>query len=705
MKSAFVKLVLAGMFCMLSTSAISQKVGLLLGSFVSDRWYLDQKLFADRITELGGECLIEIGYDAQEQLVLADKLLKSGVNVLVVVALDGVKASPIVTMAAERDVPVVCYDRLILNNDVSIYVSFDNEKVGRMQAEYMVSRFPTGKYMLINGPTTDHNAVLFRKGQLDVLRPLLDSGRITLVHDHILQSWSAINAFEFSNDYFNSDKEKPDVILAANDAIANGILQALPPENKGKIAITGQDADLNGIRNIIGGHQSMTVYKPIRKLANTAAEVAMTLATGKHVKGNEMITAGTVSVKAILLEPIIVDNFNYKETVVKDGHVSLSEVVKNLGKAFEAERNRIQLALLLKEKALEVEQKKNQRQIFLVVLVFLGLMLAALSFTIYQKHRNNRLLNIQKQVIEKKNEELQKINAQLQVLNEELRGQKEQISHQRDAITRQKEELISVNEIIAAQKDAIQYQNESLEKEVHKRTTELIQYIRQLEQYSFVTAHNLRAPVARIIGLAELVKMHQDRPEEARFMIGKLVESSQELDLVFRELNSILDIRTFSMEIFSQVNLEEELSNIKGNLQTEIQQNEAIIQNNFDSVATLFSIKPYIHSILFNLISNAIKYRDPARPPVIRIHTEKLTDNRVLLSVADNGLGIDMLYVDKVFQLYKRFHFHVEGRGIGLFLVKTQVDSLGGKIEIESEVNKGTTINIYLQQSHTNGKH
>jgi signal transduction histidine kinase len=416
----------------------------------------------------------------------------------------------------------------------------------------------------------------------------------------------------------------------------------------------------------------MTVYKPIRKLANTAAEVAMTLATGKHVKGNEMITAGTVSVKAILLEPIIVDNFNYKETVVKDGHVSLSEVVKNLGKAFEAERNRIQLALLLKEKALEVEQKKNQRQIFLVVLVFLGLMLAALSFTIYQKHRNNRLLNIQKQVIEKKNEELQKINAQLQVLNEELRGQKEQISHQRDAITRQKEELISVNEIIAAQKDAIQYQNESLEKEVHKRTT---------------------------------VKMHQDRPEEARFMIGKLVESSQELDLVFRELNSILDIRTFSMEIFSQVNLEEELSNIKGNLQTEIQQNEAIIQNNFDSVATLFSIKPYIHSILFNLISNAIKYRDPARPPVIRIHTEKLTDNRVLLSVADNGLGIDMLYVDKVFQLYKRFHFHVEGRGIGLFLVKTQVDSLGGKIEIESEVNKGTTINIYLQQSHTNGKH
>lgn len=702
MKRTLLNLVLGGIFCILSIPASGQKVGFLLGSFVSDRWYLDQKLFADRINELGGECVIEIAYDPEEQIEMAKKMLASGIQVLVVVPVDGMKAIEIVKHAKAAKIPVICYDRLILSNDISMYISFDNEKVGRLQAEYMVSRYPRGKYLLINGPTTDNNAILFRKGQLEVLKPYLDDGKITLLQDFVLKSWSEINAFEFSSNYFTAGKEKPDVIIAANDAIANGVIQSLPPGYRTHIAITGQDADLNGIRNIIAGNQSMTVYKPIKKLAYKAAEMAMELAAGNAISGTDTVNAADISTKAILLEPISVDIQNYRETVVSDGHTSLSEVVKNLGKAFEAERTRIQLALLQKEKTLEIQKKENQRQTFIVILAFFLITLAGLSYTIHQKQRSNKLLNIQKLVIEKKNEELMQFNSQLRDLNEELTRQKEEISLQRDAIARQREELINVNSIIASQKDEIQNQNEGLEHEVHKRTTELIQYIRQLEQYSFVTAHNLRAPVARIIGLSELVKMEQHNPTEVSYIISKLVESSQELDLVFKELNSILDIRTFSMEIFSQVDLEEELLNIKGNLKTEISQNKAVITNDFRAVHTILSIKPYIHSILFNLISNAIKYRDPSRQPVIFVRTEKLMD-KVLISITDNGLGIDMNYIDKVFHLYKRFHFHVEGRGIGLFLVKTQVDSLGGNIEIESEVNKGTTINIYLQQMNHNG--
>lgn len=697
MKRTFLNLVLGGIFCILSIPASGQKVGFLLGSFVSDRWFLDQKLFADRINELGGECVIEIAYDAEEQVSIAKKMLADGVQVLVVVPVDAMKAAEIVTLAKATGVPVICYDRLIHSSDISMYISFDNEKVGRLQAEYMVSRYPQGKYLLINGPTTDNNAILFRKGQLEVLQPYLDAGKITLLQDFILKSWSEINAFELSSNYFTSGKEKPDVIISANDAIANGVIQSLPPAYKTHIAITGQDADLNGIRNIIAGNQSMTVYKPIKKLAYKAAEMAMELANGNPLTGTQTVTIGGASTKAVLLDPVTVDIHNYRETVVSDGHISLSEVVKNLGKAFEAERTRIQLALLQKEKALEVQQNENQRQTFIVILAFCLLTLAGLSFTIRQKQRNNKLLNVQKVVIEKKNEELTQFNAQLRDLNQELTRQKEEMSLQRDAIVRQREELINVNSIIASQKDEIQNQNEGLEREVHKRTTELIQYIRQLEQYSFVTAHNLRAPVARIIGLSELVKMQQNSPGEVSYIVSKLVESSQELDLVFKELNSILDIRTFSMEIFSQVDLEEELVSIKGNLKTEIAQSNAIITTDLTAVKTLFSIKPYIHSIIFNIISNAIKYRDPSRQPVIFVKSEKFID-KVLISVTDNGLGIDMNYIDKVFQLYKRFHFHVEGRGIGLFLVKTQVDSLGGSIEIESVVNKGTTINIYLQQ-------
>jgi D-xylose transport system substrate-binding protein len=690
----FRQLLLCGALMILSLSSNAQKIGLLLGSFVSDRWYLDQKHFSDRVQELGGVCVVDIAYNASEQYDHAVKLIDEGVDVLVLVPIDARKASDIVTYAKKRHVPVVAYDRLVLSNDISIYISYDNEKVGRLQAEYMVKKFPTGKYFLINGPTIDYNAVLFRKGQFQVLEPYIERGEIEILEDCIMDTWSEINAFEKATAFISKTKTAPDVVIAANDVLANGVLSALPPEMVGKVLITGQDADFIGIRNILSGHQAMTVYKPIQELAFKAAELSVRLANNQEVKGTSTMKIGLISIPAILLDPMVVDIHNYKETVVSDGHVSLSEVVRNLGKAFEAERNRTQLSLLQKEKSLEIQQKKNQFTIFFVITAFFLFSLAGLFYTIYHKQKDNKLLNDQKVVIEKKNRELHEFNQKLQALNEELVQQKEEISSQRDAIGLQKDKLEEVNSIIARQKDEIQHQNEHLEVEVSKRTQELIEYIRQLEQYSFVTAHNLRAPVARIIGLANLVKMQHSNPQEVKFIIDKLVITSEELDLVFKELNAILDIRTFSMEIFSSVDIVEAVNNIQSNLKSELDNSHATIQTEI-SVPTIFSIKPYIESILFNLLSNAIKYRDPERQSLIKIKTEK-RDGRFLLSVSDNGLGIDLNYMDKIFQLYKRFHFHVEGRGIGLFLVKTQVDSLGGDIEIESQVNKGTTVKIWL---------
>jgi D-xylose transport system substrate-binding protein len=680
----------------LCLNAQGQKAGFLLGSFVSDRWYLDQKLFADRVEELGGSCIIDIAYDPAEQLTRARKLLDDGVDVLVVVPLDAKKAADIAELCKSRNVPIVSYDRLILSNDISVYISYNNEKVGRLQAEYFVQRLPDGNYFLINGPVTDNNAILFRNGQLSVLAPYIASGKIKVVEDYVMENWSEINAFEKTKEYFNAGREHPDVVLAANDALANGVIQALPPELAGKVMISGQDADLVGIRNLLSGFQTMTVYKPIRPLAYMAAEMAVDLARKKKVGGTERFFAGKISVDAVLLDPVVVDVNNYRETVVNDGHVSMSEVVKNLGKAFEAERNRSQLALLQKEKALETERKEHERNIFVGIILFFIVSMAGLAFNARQKQKDNRLLSDQKRLIEKKNAELVSVNQQLTHLNEKLVHQKEEMSAQRDAIAEQKEKLEEVNTIIALQKDEIQHQNERLEKEVQKRTAELIQYIRQLEQYSFVTAHNLRAPVARIIGLCQLIKMQLSDPDEVRVMTDKLIISGQELDLVFRELNAILDIRTFSMEIFSRVSLEDEWKNILGHLKYEIEQSQAVIEAAFQ-VQTINSIKPYVHSILFNLLSNALKYRHPTRQPHIKISSAS-QNGRIFLTVADNGLGINTDYLDKIFQLYKRFHFHVEGRGVGLFLVKTQVDSLGGNIEIQSEVDKGTVITIWLDE-------
>jgi D-xylose transport system substrate-binding protein len=691
------KLIPGVVLLLLSYATQAQKVGMLLGSFVSDRWYLDQKLFCDRIQELGGICIVETAYNAAEQFAVAKKMVDDGVDVLVVVPIDAAKASEIATYAKSRNVPVVSYDRLILSNDIAIYISFNNERVGRLQAEYAISRKPSGKYFLINGPVMDYNAILFRKGQHQVLEPYIENGSIELIEDYVMETWSEINAFEKMKKYFAEEKVYPDVIVTANDALANGVINAMPPELAGKIVITGQDADLNGIRNIVAGNQAMTVYKPIRSLAFKAAELSMQLAVEQPIHGSTKVTVGKIAVPAILMEPYVVDINNYKETVVKDGHISLSEVVKNLGKAFESERNRIQLSLLQKEKALEVQQRENQRMIFAVITGFFVLSIAGLFYIVYTKQKDNRLLNTQKVVIEKKNMELQEVNDQLQALNEELLQQKEEISAQRDAIGLQKDRLEEVNAIIASQKDEIQHQNERLESEVQKRTQELIQYIRQLEQYSFVTAHNLRAPVARILGLTNLVKMRHSDPEEIKYIIDKLIVTSGELDLVFRELNAILDIRTFSMEIFSLVDVSQAFRNVEGNLQAEIKHSEAVVSTDFQ-VKSIFSIKPYLESILFNLLSNAIKYRDPSRTPVVNISTRD-DEGKFLLSVEDNGLGIDTNHLENIFQLYKRFHFHVEGRGVGLFLVKTQVDSLGGQIEIQSEVNKGTTVRIWLSMS------
>ncbi|ELR73334.1 Xylose ABC transporter, periplasmic xylose-binding protein XylF [Fulvivirga imtechensis AK7] len=694
MKPLFLKLLIAISLNILSVSAYAQKVGLLLGSYVSSRWYMDQKLFTDRATELGMTCSVQIAYTPEEQLEQAEKLIREGIDVLVVVPLDAIKAAKIVDLAKNSKIPVISYDRLIFSNDIAIYISYDNEKVGRLQAEYMVSKVPEGNYFLLNGPISDNNAILFRKGQLQVLEPHIQNGNIKVVDDVILKNWSQLDAFEIMTHYYASEKPNPDVILAANDAIASGVIQALPSEYTGKVQLSGQDADLNSIRSIISGTQSMTVYKPIKPLADMAAEMTLKLYHGETLKGRMKFDLDTISVEAILLEPMIVDRSNYKETVLRDGHASLSEVVNNLGEAFEQERNKIRLSLLEKENALEVQRKESQQNIFVIILTFFLLSVAGLTFTIYHKQKDNKLLNKQKKLIEDQNDELNHSNEKLRNYNEELTQQQEEISAQRDAIALQNRKLEDVKQIIEQQRDEILHQNERLEQQVQKRTAELVQYVQQLEEYAFLTAHNLRAPVARIMGLGQLIQNKQAKPEEIQFIIDELTSASQELRLIFDDLNTILDIRTFSMEPLTEVDIEAEIHHIVGNLQSEISHHQVII--NIDlKVKTIFSIRPYIQSILFNLITNAIKFRHHDRRPEVSITTQ-ISDDQVNLCVSDNGLGIDQASLPSVFQLYKRFHFHVKGRGIGLYLVKSQVDSLGGSIKIDSKINEGTRVCISL---------
>jgi D-xylose transport system substrate-binding protein len=305
--------------------ALSQKIGLLMDSYVVERWRTDQSLFTERIKELGGKCLVEIPHgNADEQVRLGKKLIADGVSVLVIVPTDAQKAALIVEAARQAKIPVISYDRMIASNDVTFYVSYDGNKVGDMQAAYALQRVPSGNYMLINGPPSDINSIMFRNGQLNVLQKNIAEGKVRIIADFILEDWSELEAIMKVEEYLSSNTVRPDAIIAANDALATGALQVLPEDLIGKIVITGQDAERTALRNIVAGNQSMTVYKPIKPLAYTAAEIAMKLAKGEKVTGQK-IKSGNYEVNAILLDPIVVDKNNFKETIVKDGHLSFTE--------------------------------------------------------------------------------------------------------------------------------------------------------------------------------------------------------------------------------------------------------------------------------------------------------------------------------------------------------------------------------------------
>jgi len=324
----FLRFILLGAILNCASISWAQKVGLLMDSYVIDRWYIDQKLFTDKVKELGGEVIVEMPYgDPEEQVKLGKKLIAAKVDVLVIIPTDAKRAAEIVQAAKEANIPVIAYDRMINSNDLSLYVSYNNLNVGKLQAEYAMKLAPKGNYLLINGPASDMNSLSFAKGQRMVLKPSIDNGNIKVIGDFVLSSWSELEALMKVDEFLTTSTVKPDVIIAANDAIATGSIQSLPEDMLRKVVVTGQDADKTALKNIISGAQSMTIYKPIKPLAQQAAEAAVKLAKKEKVVSVKT-KIGDFETKAILLEPVAVDRNNYRETVVKDGHVNLSEVLE-----------------------------------------------------------------------------------------------------------------------------------------------------------------------------------------------------------------------------------------------------------------------------------------------------------------------------------------------------------------------------------------
>lgn len=306
------------------------RIGLSMDTLKEERWQKDRDIFVKKAEELGAEVLVQAADGKDEtQVKQAESLLTQGIDVLVVIPHNAEVAATIVEAAKRKNVPVISYDRLIKNSDVDLYISFDNEKVGSMQAQYLVEHAPKGNYILIGGASTDNNARMFRDGQMKVLQPLIDKGDIKIVADQWARDWLAEEALKHTE---NALTQHPDVVavVASNDATAGGAIQALNTKKlSGKVFVSGQDADLAGLQRIVDGSQSMTVYKPVTILANKAAEAAVALAKKEKVETQTKVNNGKIDVPSILLEPISVDKSNLDATVIKDGFHTRESVYKN----------------------------------------------------------------------------------------------------------------------------------------------------------------------------------------------------------------------------------------------------------------------------------------------------------------------------------------------------------------------------------------
>ena len=295
------------------------KVAVLLpDSKSSVRWEtVDRPFLKEAFDAAGIESEIQNAEgDKATQQQQAEQAITNGAKVLLLVNLDSGSGAAIAANAKSQDVSVIDYDRLTLNGDSDYYVSFDNEAVGKLQGEGLVSCLE-GKtkpaVAVLNGSPTDNNATLFKNGYDGVINPLFDSGDWTEVADQSVPDWDNQKALTIFEQMLQKANNKIDGVLAANDGLGNAAISAIKQRKLPQIPVTGQDATLQGIQNIVNGDQCMTVYKAIKKEADAAAKLAIALINGETPEAPDSVNNGTKDVPSVFEEPVAVNKDNIGE--------------------------------------------------------------------------------------------------------------------------------------------------------------------------------------------------------------------------------------------------------------------------------------------------------------------------------------------------------------------------------------------------------
>jgi D-xylose transport system substrate-binding protein len=309
------------------------KIGVILpDSKSSARWETADRKFLEAAFKGAG-----VDYDIQNAQgdknafqTIADQMITNGATVLMIVNLDSGTGKAVLDKAKSQGVATIDYDRLTLGGSAQYYVSFDNVKVGQLQGQGLTkcltdakAQKPTVAYL--NGSPTDNNATLFKQGYDGVLKPKFDAGEFTKGPDQSVPDWDNAQAATIFEQMLTST---PNIrgVLAANDGLGNAAITILKKQRlNGQVPVTGQDATVQGLQNILAGDQCMTVYKAIKKEADAAAKLAIGLAKGEKGQTTGTVKDGSREVPAVLLEPQAIYKENVKD-VIADNFVTKAEL-------------------------------------------------------------------------------------------------------------------------------------------------------------------------------------------------------------------------------------------------------------------------------------------------------------------------------------------------------------------------------------------
>jgi D-xylose transport system substrate-binding protein len=313
-----------------STESDKIQIGICFDSFVIERWQRDRDVFVSTAKELGAEVNVQNAYgDVEKQRNQIDYFIKKGMDVIVIISIDGEAINDMVKKAQDAGIKVVAYDRPIPDAGADLYISFDNEKVGEMMGQAMVdSGLRNGKVVMICGSLTDHNVPMVEAG----FRKVMASNGNQILDVVYCDGWRA----ELAGDYIYNNVDKvteADAIMCGNDDLASRVVYALAEKRMaGKKIVVGQDADLEACQRIVEGTQLMTVYKPIEKLAQKAATAAVDLALGKELEGEDIsdYDDGSQIVPYLKIQPISVTARNMDDVIIKSGFHLKEDVYLNV---------------------------------------------------------------------------------------------------------------------------------------------------------------------------------------------------------------------------------------------------------------------------------------------------------------------------------------------------------------------------------------